>query len=103
MAKNNYDGVIQAVHYNEQGQVLWVRAFLRRGAVWTDHVRLSRDELISKINSGLQFRVGERLPYQGGTFKVSDPVQLVKENCHEVLVSGSRQGESDRLEGVPLI
>lgn len=103
MAKNKFDGVIQAVHYDERGQVLWVRAFLRRGAVWTDYVRLNRDELISKINSGLLFRVGERLPYQGGTFEVSDPVQLVKVNSHEVLVSGSRQGESDSLEGVPLI
>jgi hypothetical protein len=103
MAKADYDGVIQAVRYDDQGQVKWVRAFLRRGAVWTDYVLLNRDELVQKLSSGLRFRTGERLHYQGGTFKVTHPVKLVNVNSHEVLVAGSEQVKTDRLEGVPLI
>ncbi len=53
MARVDYDGVIQAVHYDNQGQVEWVRAFLRRGPVWSDYVQLDRDDLVDKINSGL--------------------------------------------------
>ena len=32
MANKKYDGVIEAVHYAPDGQVEWVRAYLRRGA-----------------------------------------------------------------------
>ncbi len=103
MAKVDYDGVIQAAHYDDQGQVDWVRAYLRRGAVWTDYILLPRAELMEKIQSGLRFRTGERLEYQGGTFKTFDPVRVVQSNSHEVLVAGDGSAESDKLDGVPRI
>lgn len=103
MARVDYDGVIQAVHYDNQGQVEWVRAFLRRGPVWSDYVQLDRDDLVDKINSGLRFRTGERILYKGGTFETSLPVKLVKVNSHEVLVAGDGQSKTDDLAGVPLI
>jgi hypothetical protein len=103
MAKVEYDGVVQAVHYDNDGQVMWVRAFLRRGAVWSDFIQLNRDDLVDKINSGLRFRTGERVQYVGGTFETTFPVELVKVNNHEVLVAGDGQAESDSLAGVPLI
>ena len=103
MAKFDYDGVVQAVHYDDQGQVKWVRAFLRRGPVWSDYLQLERSDLVEKINSGLRFRTGERLPYLGGTFETVYSVNLVKVNNHQVLVAGDEQVETDNLEGVPLI
>ena len=103
MAKVDYDGVVQAVHYDDQGQIKWVRVFLRRGAAWSDYIQLERDDLVDKINSGLRFRTGERLPYVGGIFETKFPVELVKVNNHEVLVAGDEQAETDSLEGVPLI
>ncbi|MCJ7537181.1 MAG: hypothetical protein WA997_15455 [Anaerolineales bacterium] len=103
MAKVDYDGVVQAVHYDDLGQVMWVRAFLRRGAVWSDYIQLERGDLVEKINSGLRFRTGERIPYLGGTFETTFLVELVKVNSHELLVAGDGQTETDRLEGVPLI
>ncbi|MFL7891308.1 MAG: hypothetical protein AB8I56_04515 [Anaerolineales bacterium] len=103
MAKIDYDGVIQAVHYDDQGKIGWVRAFLRRGAVWTDFVKLQRGELVEKINSGARIRTGERLHYLGATFKTSYPVELVKANSHEVILAGDKKSEKDYLEGVPLI
>ena len=103
MAKVDYDGVIQAAHYNDDGQIAWVRAFLRRGPVWSDAVRIERDVLVDKINSGLRFRTGERLLYVGGTFETSLPVKVVQVNNHQLLLAGDSVGDVDKLEGVPLI
>jgi hypothetical protein len=103
MAKPKYDGVVQAVRYDDQGQVLWVRAFLRRGQIWSDHIMLERNELIAQIKSGKQIVVGERIPLLGATFETTVPIKVVKTNSHEVLISGDTQANSDSLEGVPLI
>jgi hypothetical protein len=103
MAKIDYDGVVQAVHYDDQGQVKWVRAFLRRGPIWSDYMQIEREALVDKINSGVRFRIGERLPYKGGTFETGNAVELVEVNGHEVLVAGDRQSKTDHLEGVPQI
>jgi hypothetical protein len=103
MAKPKYDGVIQAVRYNDQGQVLWVRGFLRRGPIWSDYILLDRQELIDKLNSGMVFMTGKRIPYLGSTFKTSDPIKVVQVDQQEVLVTGDGGRKTDNLEGVPLI
>jgi hypothetical protein len=103
MAKPKIDGVVQAVRYDDQGQVLWVRAYLKRGQVWTDHIMLDRDQLVEQIKSGKQIVVGKRIPYLGATFETSVPLKVVNANSHEILVSGDSQAKSDYLEGVPLI
>ena len=103
MAKFDYDGVVQAVHYDDQGQVKWVRAFLRRGPIWSDYVQIDRETLVDKINSGTRFRIGKRLPYKGGTFETTFPIELEKVNGNQVLVAGEGQAKTDHLEGVPLI
>ncbi|MBE9475064.1 MAG: hypothetical protein IMY85_09255 [Chloroflexi bacterium] len=103
MAKPKYDGVVQAVRYDDEGQVLWVRAFLRRGPIWSDHIQLDRNDLIEKINSGMKLMTGERLPYYGSTFETYMPVKVVKANNHEILIAGDVRGDTDCLEGVPLI
>ena len=103
MARVDYDGVVQAVHYDNQGQIEWVRAFLRRGPIWSDFVQLDREDLVDKLNSGLRFRTGERIPYVGGTFETSLPVELVKLNNHAVIVAGDGQAKTDNLVGVPQI
>ena len=103
MAKPEYDGVVQAVRYDDKGQVLWVRAFLRHGSIWSDHIQLDRIDLIDKLNSGMQLITGERVPYYGSTFKMFLPLKVVKTNGHEFLVAGDGQGDTDFLEGVPLI
>lgn len=52
MAKQKFDGVIDAVHYNPDGQVKWVRAYLRRGATFTDNLLIQRQDLVEEIRSG---------------------------------------------------
>ena len=103
MAKPKFDGVIQAVRYDDRGQILWVRGFLRRGPIWSDHLQLDRQELIDKINSGLQLMTGERIPYLGSTFETSNSIKVVKVDQEEILVAGDGEAKTDSLEGVPLI
>lgn len=103
MAKPKFDGVVQAVHYDDDGQVLWVRAFLRRGPAWSDYVLLDREELIRQLNSGKRIVIGKRVPFLGGTFETSSPVELVEHNGHKFLVSGDAQADRDYLQGVPII
>jgi hypothetical protein len=103
MAKPKYDGVIQAVRYGEDGQVLWVRAFLRRGPTWSDIILLDRRTLVEQLKSGVRFYAGERVPLLAGTFEVSAPVKLIPADGQEVLVTGDLRAEKDCLEGVPLV
>lgn len=103
MAKPKLDGVIQAVRYDDQGQVIWVRGFLRRGPIWSDHIQLDRQELIDKLNSGMVLMTGERIPYLGGTFETSNPIKVVNVDQKEIIVSGDGGAKNDNLEGVPLI
>jgi hypothetical protein len=103
MAKPKFDGVVQAVRYDDDGHILWVRAFLRRGPIWSDHVMLERGELIAELKSGRRIVAGERIPFYGSTFETTAPIELIERNSHEVIISGDVQTETDCLEGVPLI
>jgi len=103
MARTKYDGIVQAVHYGEDGQILWVRAFLRRGPTWSDNVLIDRKTLVEKLKSGKQFVVGKRVELMASTFETYSPLQLVEKNGVEILVAGEPDGGKDCLEGAPLV
>ena len=103
MARPKYDGVIEAVHFKNDGDIDWVRAFLRRGPTWSDWVLLNRDELVDQLKSGKHFVTGTRIEYLGTTFKPIDSVNLIKTNHQNVIVTGERQSRVDRLDGVPIL
>jgi hypothetical protein len=103
MAKVKFDGVVEAVHYQPDGQVAWVRAYERRGATFSDHVLIDRQNLIQKLKNGKRFVVGRRLPYLASTFEVSAPLQVVQVDGKEVLATGGAGGGRDSLTGVPVI
>jgi hypothetical protein len=103
MVQTKYDGIIQAVHYDDHGHIEWVRAFLRRGPTWSDYMILDRDTLINHIKSGKRFAAGKRIPQLATTFEITAPVQLSQANGQEVVVTGDIQADQDRLEGVPLL
>lgn len=100
---NKYDGVIEAVHYNKDGQVEWVRAYERRGPAFSDIVILDRKALISQLKDGKIYFSGRRIVYMGSSFEVSNQVFLREANGKEVLMSGDLNSERDFLEGVPVI
>ena len=103
MAKQKYDGVVEAVHYKPDGQVDWVRAFESRGPIFTDWVLIGREALIERLTSGKKFVIGKRISQMANTFEVSKPVRLVNVNGEKVLVTGDTQADEDCLEGVPVI
>jgi hypothetical protein len=103
MAKPKFDGVVEAVRYTSDGQVDWVRAYLRRGPTFSDHQLLSRQTLIEDLKEGKKYLAGSRVPRMASTFKVSEPLRLLDRNGSEVLVTGELQADQDNLEGVPII
>ena len=103
MARQKFDGVVEVVHLKPDGQVDWVRAYLRRGAAFSDHIKLDRSTLVEQIKSGKRYLTGKRIPLMAGSFEVDQPLRVVPKNGKEVLVTGELQSEQDRLEGVPVI
>ncbi len=103
MAKMKFDGVVEAVHYNPDGKVQWVRAYVRRGKVFSDIILLDRRTLAEQLKSGRRIMAGKRIPLMAGTFEVSKTIRLVQQDGQEVLVTGDRMANKDSLEGVPVI
>ena len=109
MAKPKFDGVVEAAHYQPDGQLAWVRAYLRRGPTYTDRVKLDRATLIEHMKSGKRYVAGARVPLLASTFQVSTPLKVLQKEGREVLVTSDVQADSvvskarDYLEGVPVI
>ena len=103
MAKQKFDGVVEAARYTPSGQLEWVRAYERRGAVFSDRVLITRANLIGRLKAGKQFLVGKRTVYMGSMFETTQPVQLVVKNGSELIVAGNTTADRDHLEGVPVL
>ncbi len=103
MAKPKFDGVVEAVRYRPDGQIAWVRAYVRRGAIFSDRIQLDRNTLVAYLKSGKHYMTGKRLQFMAGTFDVGGPLRLVQKNNQDILAAGDRQMERDWLEGVPVI
>lgn len=103
MAKKNYDGIIEAVHYAPDGQVAWVRGYLRRGPTWSDRIIMTRRDLIGEIKGGLNLMIGRRVEGLAGTFEVTHPVKVVSNAGRDVLITTKDGSDCDQLEGAPVI
>jgi hypothetical protein len=103
MARPKYDGVVQAVHYNPDGQVAWVRAYLRRGPTFTDHIQLSRQTLVDNLKSGKRYFSGKRVHQMASTFEIGEPLSVIEINGKPILATGNRELDHDHLDGVPLL
>ena len=109
MAKVKFDGVVEAAHYQPDGRVAWVRAYVRRGPTFSDRIKLDRATLIEQIKSGKRFYAGKRQQLMASTFDLSFLLKALSKDGDVVLVTGDAQSEAvqsiarDRLEGVPVI
>lgn len=105
MAKTpKYDGVVDAVHYNPDGSVKWLRAYERRGPTFSDLILIPREEMIHKLKSGKVYMVGHRVEQLASTFEVQQKIRVANSGSGEVLVTGENgQAEKDSLKGVPVI
>jgi hypothetical protein len=103
MAKAKYDGVIEAVHYKPDGQVDWVRSYLRRGPTFSDRLLIDRQTLIEHLKAGKNYMVGQRVLQFAGTFEVTVPVKVVQKNGKDIVITGEVSSDQDHLAGVPII
>jgi hypothetical protein len=99
MAKK-VDGVIEAVRYKD-GQIEEVRAFERRGAVFSDRILIPRAKLLERLKDGKQFVVGQRKEFFAGTFETGKPVRVVGPGSGE-FISTRGDAECDELEQAPV-
>jgi hypothetical protein len=103
MAKAKFDGVIEAVHYKPDGQVDWVRSYLRRGPTFSDRLLIDRQTLIEHLKAGKNYMVGQRVAQFASTFEVSLPVRVVQKDGKDIVVAGDGFSDQDNLPGVPII
>ena len=101
--KKKVDGVVEAVHFGADGLAEWFRIFERRGPTWSDRVKLSRADLIARIQDGKKFAVGKRIPLQATDFEMGDPVTIIEKNGKIHLACGQHNGSSDTLANVPVV
>lgn len=101
MARQKYDGVIEAVRYASDNRIQFVRAYERRGGAFSDHLLLDRQTLVQKLQQGKRFVTGTRKELWAGTFEVGKPVRLSGKNGDQVVTTAD-QDERDLLEEVPI-
>jgi len=103
MSKAKFDGVIEAVHYAPGGQVVWVRAYERRGPTFSDLVIINREDLIQRIKAGKKFVVGSRKAYLASTFEVQYPIRVIRAGGKDYLAFSEEVSACDALAGLPVI
>lgn len=103
MAQVKFDVVIEAAHYDENGQLEWVRAYQKRGPAFSDITILDRTALITLLKAGKQIYTGKRIQYMGSSFAVSQLVRIIEKDGKEVVVSGNQPHDIDCLEDAPII
>jgi hypothetical protein len=103
MAKKRYDGVLEAAHFKPDGQLDWVRVYVRLGPIFSDRILMSRQDFIKELKAGKRYWVGERIHNMGGKFNVIQPVNLVQKDNDPIIVLSDSHASKDELTGVPII
>ena len=98
MASLSIEGVIEAVRYTPDGEISLVRAYRRHGAVWSDHILLSRTELVEQLGQGKHIVTGTRRGSLGGVFETGPAVRWIDGHIFTEAWSAQR----DLLAGVPV-
>ena len=75
-----------------------VRAYERRGAVWSDQIILGRTELAARLAEGRKFVTGQRKQFLGSVFETASAVHC----AGEYIVSGMESANHDMLVGVSI-
>ena len=97
MSLQKFDFLIEAVHYNDDGKIAYVRGYERRGPTFSDSILLNRQQLQDLFASKKVVVTGKRLPYLGSSFQVSDQVKLIGS-----VISNHTNASQDSLSGVLL-
>jgi hypothetical protein len=100
MAKK-FDGVIEAVRYDPNGQIALVRAYVLRGVTYSDRVLLDRETLVEKLKAGKKFTTGQRKEFLASTFEFGKPVKIVSINGKDYLSTQDGTPQRDEFGETP--
>lgn len=98
MPRKKIDGVIEAVRYQPDGKIETVRLYQRRGSVWSDHILVSRSELVTRLAKGHNYVTGQRQPYLGSWLTTHQPVRCER----DIISTAGSQQNRDLLPGIPV-
>lgn len=101
MAGLKYDGVIEAVRYAPDGNILKVRVYQRRGATFSDRVLLDRQALVDQLKKRKRYVVGHRKQLLASTFDTSKSLRLIGGKGREI-ISTNDVAVHDLLEEAPV-
>lgn len=101
MAKN-FDGVIEAVRYNPDGQIVLVRGYELRGVTYSDRVLLDRNTLVERLKEGKKFTTGQRKEFWASTFEYGKPVKVVSKDGKDYLTTRNDASQRDEVEETPV-
>lgn len=103
MRTKKLDGLVEAVRYGADGDIVAARMYERRGPTFSDWKIISREELVKRLKKGQTIAAGERKIYLASTFQVQFPIRLAGEKGKEKLVTTQETPPPhDRLDGVPV-
>lgn len=87
MAKK-FDGVIEAVRYNDKWQITLVRAYeLIRGVTYSDCLLLDRDALLKRLKAGKKFTIGQRKKYLASEFVFGKTVRVISTSSKDFITT----------------
>ncbi|MFC2028828.1 hypothetical protein ACFLTX_02760 [Chloroflexota bacterium] len=101
MAKNKFDGVIEAVRYLDNGKIEMVRMYERRWLAFTDVLLVTREDLIKRLQDGQVFVTGKRTAYNGNQFTIGKQIRL-SGNGSRFITTKDQAGSRDILTNVPI-
>lgn len=102
--RQDFDGVVEAVHYKKTGRIDWVRAYERRGPTWSDHLIIDRKTLLKKLEEGKRFFSGKRIIFNASEFKLGKKLVIDDNGKGEVIITeNTKQNLIDHLEDVEIL
>lgn len=101
MAKNQFDGILEAVRLDQNDQLVLAKIYEKRGVVWSDHFLVKREDLINRLKNGQVFLVGTRKYKLGSSFDTKETVKLVKNDSQDFISIDQDNKSSDSLAHLP--
>jgi hypothetical protein len=107
MARQKFDGVIEAVRLTPEGLLVTARAYLRRGPTYSDRLLVDRDEIVDRLRSGQKWIIGKRCQYLASTFDSIASLKLIEIENRDIIALDKQAGNHlqstrDYLEGTLL-
>lgn len=100
MAKK-FNGVIEAVRYNPEGQISLVRGYELRGVTYSDRILLDRETLLERLKAGKAFTTGQRKERWGSTFDFGKILKVSSKGGEDFITTGDASSQRDELEDTP--